>query len=499
MFAFALRDNLQDRVWLVRDHLGVKPLYYSVVGGALVFSSTIAAILEYPDVSKTLDASRVVEFLQYRWVRSGEPLYADIRALPPASCIEWSGGHISVKRFWRIGDDPRTEAKSYPEYVDSIETLLADSVSCQLRSDVPVGIFLSGGVDSSLIAHYAKKSGCGEIDAYTFEAEGKFDETAAARQTADACGFRHHVVALQPNDFDRFPDIVASIDQPVGDTVILPTWKLCSAASRDVKVVLSGEGADEVFGGYAHLPVVRALSRLASVAPLVRWLSPLLHLVPTTVLTQLFGKYGPIGELGREAAVELMAATGDQRLLWDRANAIMNDLEISKATHLEPPAPAKGMTATLEDLRKNLLEGWLPEQILHKTDQLSMSCGIEARVPYVNKSIIELTRSSPTQYYRTGRHDKRPLRDLAGNLASPSGMQRKMPFQLPSQGRWQTAVNGMCREWLSEAVIHKHGVVKKDYRDQCLARFDKGEFLAGKRLVSMASLHMWLDARGAAL
>ena len=499
MFAFALRDNETGDLWLARDHLGIKPLYYALGDGRLAFSSTARALADFPGVSRRLNPDAVREFLQFRWIRSGRSPHADIRVLPPGTVLLWSRGKAELRPYWRPGSAASDGPKTHDQWIEAAAALLKDTVRRQLRSDVPLGILLSGGVDSALVAHFAAAAGAGNITAFTFSSGGPDDETAAARETAEACGFAHRAVELEDADFARFPDVIGAMDQPVGDAVVLPTWKLCAESARHVTVVLTGEGADELFAGYAHLPVLRRLDRLAPLSPLMRLAAPLLDLVPTSIVDRLFQSHGPLGRLGRRAAADLLAAAGNSGLSLARAEAVLNDREIVRATTLGPmPAPPPA-DLSLHGLLRNLLAFWLPEEILHKMDQLSMASGLEARVPYASKALVELMLSCPEPYLLKGAVGKRLLRDIAARENLAAARRPKVPFQLATDQRWRSRISLLFQTWLSGDIIARHRIVRPEYVRETLVAFDRGEFLAGKRLMAMASLHMWLEKRGGSL
>ncbi|KIL96696.1 Asparagine synthetase glutamine-hydrolyzing [Paramagnetospirillum magnetotacticum MS-1] len=490
MFAFALRDNADGRLWLVRDQLGIKPLYYSLAGGELAFASSARALTRHPQVSRRLRPDAIQEFLQFRWVRSGRHLFSDVEILPPGGVLRWTEGEARLDRFWTPARRGPARNALPRDWAAEVELVLEDSVRRQLRADVALGIFLSGGVDSAMIGHYAARNAANRLTAFTFSTGDRVDETAQAAAMARDFGFDHRVVSLTASDFADFPQAVACLDNPVGDAVVLPTWKLCREAAREVKVVLTGEGADEMFAGYAHLPILRKLDQLGSVAGVLRLLAPLIRLMPVGLLNHLFDYQASLGRLGRDAAAELLAVAGDSGKMLARASAIMGDAEMAQATTLGPPPPRPKADLSLGGLLLDLTRGWLPEEILHKMDQLSMAHGLEARVPYVTTALYDLLLRCPDQMAM----GKTLLRHVASQSGLAAARRRKVAFHLPVETLWRPQLEEMCREYLSPAMIRRHAILNEAFVGRSLSLLKAGEFLASKRLVAMVSLHAWLDA-----
>lgn len=497
IFAFALYDTVEKRLFLVRDHFGIKPLYYAAEGDTLVFASSARAVALHPAVDRRLDENAVRDYLQYRYATNGRHFFRGIRTLPPGSYLEIGvDEQPRVNAFWTPRRRDGSSTWSAREWIDRTETLLEDAIAIQLRSDVPVGLFLSGGVDSSTVATFAARHCPYPMTAYTFSMRDLDDEVAPARTIAQRTGARHIVIERDlTDDFSQLYDAVACMDVPVGDAIILPTYLLCEAAARDLKVVLTGEGADEVFGGYVHFTAFDKLQRLQRMLPFAHHLGPLVELLPVALLNRKFDYQASLGVLGRRKLARMISSLPAREAVYRQASSVIDDVDILHAANLPPPAPAGDMDLGLANTMLETVRTWLPNQILNKMDQLSMAHGLEARVPFLDPRLYEHLASAPDELILSGSRNKIVLRGVLERNGGESE-RPKFAFHVPMEKRYKPALEKLCREWLSTSVTAKHGILKQPFIDENMTQLGRGEFLASKRLVTMACLHMWLDAHG---
>lgn len=497
IFAFALYDTHEGRLFLVRDHFGIKPLYYATVGTRLIFASVARAVALAPSVDRSLRSDAVREFLQFRYAPSGRHFFAGVETLPPGSYLETRVGEAhKIVPFWRPQVRAGSSDWAEQEWVDRTETLLDDAIGLQLRSDVPVGLFLSGGVDSSTIATFAARHCPYPMTAYTFSMRDTDDEVAPAKVIAERAGARHVIVDTDnADDFSRLYDAVACMDLPVGDAIVLPTYQLCEAAAADHKVVLTGEGADEIFGGYVHFSGLNALSKLRRLLPFANRLAPLVHLIPVPILNRFFDYQASLGRLGRQKVARMIEHIHEPGVLNRLASTIMDDRDILRAADLGGPRPPTEITLDLGELMNDTVRTWLPYQILNKMDQLSMTHGLEARVPFLDPRLYELLVNAPNRLIIDEGQNKVLLRKV---LARQGGDWRrpKFAFHVPMERRYRKALQQLCRDWLSPDQTKRHGILRQDFIEENSRYLAGGDFLAAKRLVTMAALHMWLEAHG---
>jgi asparagine synthase (glutamine-hydrolysing) len=399
-----------------------------------------------------------------------------------------------MSTYWQPRLRTGTSDWSADEWINRTETLLEDAIAMQLRSDVPVGLFLSGGVDSATVAMFASRHCPYPMTAYTFSMRDLDDEVAPAHDIAERAGARHVVIERDlTEDFSQLYDAVACMDVPVGDAIILPTYLLCAAAARDLKVVLTGEGADEIFGGYVHFTAFEKLRRLQRRLPFAHHLAPLVELMPITLLDHGFDYQASLGVLGRRKLSRMIASLPKREAVFRLASSVIDDYDIARAANLPPPRPAGDMDLSLAGTMRETVRTWLPNQILNKMDQLSMAHGLEARVPFLDPRLYEHMADAPDALILNGKENKTVLRGVlqryGGQWERP-----KFAFHVPMERRYKPALERLCREWLSAAMTKKHAILKQSFIDENMAQLAHGEFLASKRLVTMACLHMWLDA-----
>jgi len=451
MFALAIYDRDTRELRLVRDQLGIKPLFYARIKGELVFSSRSQAVMAHPSMVRRLRQDCVREFLQYRWIRSGENIIEGIETLPPGFFLIKRDDEISLHRYWQLktGRDARKLPLSV--WRDEIGQIIERSVKRHLWSDVPMGVFLSGGVDSTVISHFAARHASRDITAFTFSVGGMSDEKDKAAEFAREHGFAHRVARMGKEDFELYPRIIADMSNPVGDAIIVPLSVLCRDAAKEVKVILSGEGADEAFAGYAYLSAVRMLDKMRWAAPIEKLLSGVINRTPIAVLNHLFDYQASLGHLGREAAAELIGSLSRTGRLLSRAMSTMGEKDLQRGANLgpapEPPPADLSLPGLLADMRRV----WLPEQILHKTDQLSMAHGLEVRVPYVTPELFEKLAQCPYDMLFGVKGDKPILKAIAEKEKLRAARHPKNAFHLPVENLWQEPLVGLCRDWLSPA------------------------------------------------
>ncbi|MBI4639155.1 MAG: asparagine synthase (glutamine-hydrolyzing) [Candidatus Tectomicrobia bacterium] len=444
MFAFAVYDTEEDTLFLARDHLGVKPLYYFQSGDLFLFASEIKALLAHPAVEPGIDKDSLYEYLAFQMVLNENTFFKGIRKVEPATFLVVRDGRI-VRRheYWKLCyqiDESRNE----DEFADELLMLLGNSVSLQTRSDVPVGAYLSGGLDSSIVATLAARSCTGEFQTFTGgfrEFEG-YDETKYAEIVNAAIGSKQYTVFPSPQDFiDTMETIIYHMDEPAGGPGVFPQYMVSKLAAEHVKVVLGGQGGDEVFGGYVRYLIayleqclkgaifetqeegrhVVTLQSLIANLPLLRNYIPLLQ---SQFSSGLFGEMD-------ERYFQLIVRSPHYPVMYDREFLQEMDSErIFDAFRRLFHRPET--TAYINKMTHFDLKTLLPT-LLHVEDRVSMAVSIESRVPLLDRRIVDLAASIPPIMKFSGGHLKHILVRTVRNILPKEILQRKdkMGFPVP--------------------------------------------------------------------
>lgn len=445
MFALAWIDLTERRFLLARDRLGVKPLYYAPRGSSLVFASELKGLLGWPGARPDVDPSAIVEYLALGYLAGDRAIFSGVRKLPPGSHLSGrlddAGAAVPV-RYWNLELGAAAESAAPAREADEeLESLLEDAVRLRLRSDVPVGVFLSGGIDSGLVAALAARHGAPTAFTVGFN-EPEFDESVLAGAVARHAGLPHRIVPAREATLGAIDRLAWHFDEPFGDSSALPTFLLCEAAAEHATVFLAGDGGDEAFGGYrryieanrhewaARLPamggaMLRAASRvLPRESPLAFRLRKLA--LPDQGFAAAFDALPEdpmLRELLHENLRPLAAAAG--RPLWAAWSR----------------SAGRSLVARQQQLDYDL---YLPEDILTKVDRASMAHSIEVRSPFLDYRVVEWAARLPRAALLDGQRGKLPLRTLATKLLPPANAAaRKRGFGVPLAA-WFRAEEGQA-------------------------------------------------------
>ena len=462
MFAFGLWDRANERLWLGRDRLGVKPLYYAVAGGALVFASEIKGILASGLVEPTPAAGAIPEYLTFGYLAGDGTLFRGIRKLPPGHLLRWERGRIEVKPYWTL-KFTHAGALSEPESVEQFRHLLEESVRLRLMSDVPLGVFLSGGLDSSAIAAVMSRQVAGRLKTFSVGFEARhYSEFPFAREVAQYIGADHHEVVLTPDAFlASLPRMIWYEDEPLWGAPSVALYHVAELASKSVKVVLTGEGSDELFGGYDRYWMTAWNARLA---PAWRALPAAVRNVCRRALLD-----GPLprGLRRKLGHTFVNHETWPDGLFFDNwlgvfppsvqrrlcTRRLLRELEGADvyATHrrLLEESGATDLVGQLlyADVRSNMVE------LLMKQDQMSMAASIESRVPFLDHKLVEFAGRVPARFKIRGRAGKHLVKQaLRGYLPDSILFRPKQGFPVPFNAWLRERFLGQAASLLLDAT-----------------------------------------------
>ena len=466
MFALAIWDSGERRLLLARDRFGIKPLYWRIAGGVLSFASELKALRGMPGFRGELDRDAVEAYFTFNSIPSPLTIFRDVRKLEPGTLLSWRPGTAPQLRRWcRPAPVAASEVRREDERELAIELAdrLRDSVHAHLVSDVPVGIWLSGGVDSGLLAALAAQESGERLRTFSIGFhERSFDELDRARMVAARLGAEHHEAILGPESAERLPRIAAAFDEPYADSSALPADAVSRLTAQHVKVALSGEGGDELFGGYQTYAADLLAPRLAAVARLAR---PLVERVPSSSrrvsldyrarrfvraagLAPLERHHGWKEILAPGVRAQLLAPIHDGRAPQDPVDRLRR--RYAETAGAEP-------LARLQDVD---LAPYLADDLLTKTDRMSMSHSLEVRVPFLDPHVAELALALPTSAKVRCLAKKRLLRSVASTLL-PREVARgaKRGFSIPLAAWLRGPLLPMARDLLAPSAIARGGVL----------------------------------------
>ena len=494
MFAIAAYDAKKNELILARDPLGVKPLYYSFEGSRIAFASELKSMLALVD-SRELDPAGVMDYLSYGFVHAPRTIFDSVLKLSPGHLLRVNAHGMKQEVFWEIPTRPpwgaTGSAPTMKEALDKVERLLIASVRGQLLSDVPVGSFLSGGVDSSLITAMMARASKEKVSTFSIGFSGTragVDESSHARTVARYLGTDHHELILSADVLSRLEDLGDALDEPIADSAILPTYLLSKFTRKNVKVVLTGEGADELFGGYNRYKAAY-LSEAVERAP--RWSRPL-----ATAAARRLGK----GRVFRELPHA-------NRASWARAVAHHHDASHDalltrefndRAGHLDaldwlkdPEAPHSLNGALTFDLKTVLCDC-----LLMKVDKTTMRAGLEARVPFLDRRLVEYALHLPASTKIRRLKGKYILRKLASKyLPRPIVWRKKHGFVVPWEEWARDPNNALLSDLFSGGAWTKHGLFEPKHLEAMLAGVRDGDPTVDSGLFfRIAVLLLWFES-----
>lgn len=491
MFALALWDRRRRRFLLARDRIGIKPLFYGVFDDRLVFASEIKCFLTLPEVRRELDWKAVQHLFSFLTTPPDRSIIAGIHKLEPGHLLIVDEGKEPVKRrYWDVSFDSADELGE-GEAVEALRASLRESVDLHMISDVPLGAFLSGGVDSSAVV--ATMADLSDRPVKTFAigfGDEDFNELEHARVVAQRFGTEHHELMLEPDVFDVLDDLIWYLDEPFGDSSAIPTYMVSKIAAEEVTVVLSGDGGDEVFAGYDRY-AVEARERHWDAVP-----------GPVRALSGLASRAIPDGRPGRRFLQHRSLAGADRYL--DAVSYI-------KAEHhrrLFTAEALRGMEgydawdaqrATLRDARADWLSAlqyadfhhYLPLDILTKVDRMSMAHSIETRVPLLDHVFVETAARIPSSMKLHNGRGKHVFKEAMNGILPDSILnRRKQGFAVPLERWFRGQLSDHVRDLLLSPRAVQRGVIEPDFVRTLLARNDRGREL-GLELWTLLSFELW--------
>ena len=479
MFACAFWDRRNDRLVLGRDRLGKKPMFYYQDRRRFLFGSEIKALLAHGGIERKVNPAALHEYLTHTYVVGENSILEGVKRLPAASVLILQNGQVTIRAYWRLHFDPRAQGPE-EEVIDRMGMLLREAVKRRLMSDVPLGAFLSGGLDSSVIVALMAEQSTRPVRTFTigFE-ESDYSELEDARVVAKHLGTDHHELIIKPAGLKILPELVWFLDEPFGDSSAVPTFYVCQAARQHVTVALSGDGGDELFAGYMRYQRMNRYQRMALIPPWVRrgLVRPITSLLPfTTPGWNYLYALGNITDGGPASGCGIYPYIQGQLYTGEFLNQLQgsNPFEaarriLAQVSHLDPVSQYQYLD-TLQ---------YLPADILTKVDRMSMANSLEVRSPLLDYTLVEYMATLPLSFKLHEGVSKYILRKFCAGILPPSVLtKKKQGFALPKDQWFQkdlstyaqevlldhkTLARGYFRKATVERLLQHHMTGRRDY------------------------------------
>jgi asparagine synthase (glutamine-hydrolysing) len=508
MFAFALWDTNREQLLLARDRLGIKPLYYAVQNGVFLFASELKALLEYNGIQKDVDPRALAAYLTFLYIPSPGTIFTTVRKLPPAHLLRYRKGELSLRSYWDVSFPGRSERRAITrlpsaDSLAELRQLLEETVRSHMMSDVPLGLFLSGGLDSGSLAAMMARESSTPVRTFTIgygDAAGSYNELAAARAMARHIGSNHHEEIVTPNVMELLPKLVWHLDEPFADSSLIPTYLVSASARRHVTVALSGIGGDELFGGYPRylgarlaggyerLPrrLRQAAAKLAQFVPestrsrnMGGWMKRFVKsglLPPRERYLSWISFYDEAG-LDELFSPSFTAAVGNTPSLWDAHRQWYDHA---------------GASTVMDRVFSTDVKGYLADDLLMMGDKMSMAASLELRVPYCDRRLIEYAAAMPEEWKVKGLTLKSLFRSAIKEMLPAEIVNRtKQGFMVPI-GPWlKNELKPLVEELLSESSIEKRGYFNCATVYRLLEEHRSGRRNLADQIFALVVLELW--------
>lgn len=499
MFGFALWDRSRRRLLLARDRMGIKPLYYTFTADGIAFGSEIKALLRHPGVTARLDPEALGLYLSLKYVPAPHTFFDGVHALEPGHTLVWDDSGARVRKYWDLSFRGAEEPSGDDEVatVDELLDVLSTAVDLHLRADVPFGAFLSGGLDSSLVVALMSRALAAPVRTFALGFErtaGARSELPFARTVAEAFGTEHFEVLTGPDDFIADAErVIWHLDQPIADQATVATYRLAAAARAEVKMVLTGEGGDELFAGYARYAAER-------------W-SPAFRALPSALRPAVWGAAQRLPRLRRaKIALYALLQSGESArfanwfpLFNDTDRQRVLSPELRRATLPDGAARLFGehlaRAGTTDPVQRMLYvdsKTWLPDFLLLRGDKLTMAASLEARVPLLDHVVAEFAAARPARdKVRDGR-GKYLLKQAARRLLPAEIVDRpKQGFPVPISDWFRGPARDFVHDLLDPSTLRRRGLFDSTEVARLLADHDRGRADHGPLLWGLASVELW--------
>lgn len=502
MFAFAIWDKNRDRLFLARDRIGQKPLFYTVLDHGLLFASEVKALLTHPSVKRRMNLESVYHYLSLRFIPSPETMFQNIHKLPPAHYLVFERGRLQIARYWDI-DFTKKQKFTESDLVNHLEQLLQETITSHMISDVPVGAFLSGGLDSGTIVSLMQRRNGEKTSTFAIGTEeGSFNELPYAKMLADHCHTNHFDQCVRADLINRLPEMISHLDEP-SDPIAACMFHAAALAAQHVKVVLGGDGGDELFAGFDRYAGIERLqlfnqfpARMARVF-IAQYLKIALENYSYKSHGQKLRWFVAVSNQ-KDPAHQYADATLFFRFNHEQkrrlfASSVYNAVgHLNSAEIIAAPFKTDHAESLVDKMIYSDMVTRLPEHTLMLTDRMTMAHGLEARSPYLDHKLVEFMASVPVEFKIKGSTLKYVLRRIAAkHLPDKIVKREKQGFMFPVAFWFRNELYSFLKSSLASSRLVKEGILQPQLMLQMLEEHRTNRVDHHVRLWMLLSLDLW--------
>ena len=505
-FGFALYDSKKKIIFLARDRLGIKPLYYYYDKKKFIFASEIKAILEDKTIKRKVNLNSLNEYLMFRYIHNSQTILNNIFRLKPGHMLifDCKKNKLKIKKYW----DLTTNNKNYNEriYAKNIFELFKDSIEKRLMSDVPLGVYLSGGIDSSSIVAMMKKLNVKEISTYSvgFEHDIIGNELSYAKKVSELFETKHHEFMIKPDIVKELPKMVWHLDEPMADPATVPVYFLSKEATKSDTVILSGEGADELFGGYDQYKFMVLGDRIGFVPRLIRqkFVPRLIKSIPGSMMDKIYKYSTTTGSKIYDRFEKFISNVKENKAkAYLEVVSVFDEEEkneLLKTKYSNTKIIYENINEKFFSNNKNFLDQityfdlklYLPEDLLMKPDKMCMAFSIEARVPYLDHRLVEYAFKIPSKLKLKGSTTKYIMKKSFKNLLPKEILYRKkQPFQVPLDQWFSKDLKDYFKNLVDNKINYKF--FNENYIKKIFDNYNSSKLFYGRQLWSLGIFNIW--------
>jgi len=511
MFAFAIWDEHQQALVAAVDRFGKKPLYYAALHDRLVLASEMKSLLVFPWIGRKIDPLAVDRYLTFRYVPAPLTIIASIRKLEPATMLTWKQGKFTVKRYWEVR--PNRRSIYTKQDIDDFQELFFDATHIRMQSDVPLGLYLSGGVDSSAVAGAMHSLQSGKRISYTLSIDYLHDELERAKRIANYLEYEFNPVTVQNEDFSLLKRIAWHLDEPFGDLLCIPSYLLAQKAKTQLTVTLTGDGGDEILTGYFHQKIMTLRRRFRAFFELPgasAFLSGIAKATSCSLLNRFFDYPDTIRPRERLKLVQTLAKSNHFGSFYEGITSCFSpdDKQALYTPEFAKTIPGPPIHQILNEelaldngfsflgiLSLMDLKYWLPFSLVFRLDKLNMAHGVETRSPLLDYRLVEMAINLSDQAKLNRQRNKEILRAIIERLYPPGLREKgKQAFYMPLTSTYEKTFIAIAKRLLTPERLERRGLFRSEYVTRLLSERASGSMLAGRQLVALVMFEYWVDA-----